>query len=159
MNLIVPVLLAAAGVVSNGTTRIDAARVRYDRKEGIAVFSGGVSVADPQYEMHADRAVVFTGATNDLRRVVAVGNVSITNGTRRAYGSKASYYRKSGMVVLDAGESGPAEVRDEGPGGDRVLRGRKIKFWTGSQQVEVVEAEITAPSQGVLDGARGMLGR
>ena len=159
MNLIVPVLFAAASVVSNGTTRIDAARVRYDRKEGIAVFSGGVSVADPQYEMHADRAFVFTGATNDLRRVVAFGNVAITNGTRRAYGSKASYYRKSGMVVLDAGEDGPAEVRDEGPNGAQVLRGKKIKFWTGSQQVEVVEAEITAPSAGVLDGARGVLGR
>ena len=159
MNLILPVLLAAASVVSNGTTRINAARARYDRKEGIAVFSGGVSVADPQYEMHADRAFVFTGETNDLRRVVAFGNVAITNGTRRAYGSKASYYRKSGMVVLDAGDSGSAEVRDEGPNGAQVLRGKKIKFWTGSQQIEVVEAEITAPSKGVLDGARGMLGR
>ena len=159
MNLILPVLLAAASVVSNGTTQITAARARYDRKEGIAAFSGGVSVADPQYEMHADRAFVFTGETNELRRVVAFGNVAITNGTRRAYGSKASYYRKSGLVVLDAGDGGPAEVRDEGPNGAQVLRGRKIKFWTGSQQVEVVEAEITAPSKGVIDGARGMLGR
>ena len=159
MSLILPILFAAASVVSNGMTRIDAARARYDRNEGVAVFSGGVSVSDPQYEMHADRAFVFTGATNELRRIVAFGDVAITNGTRRAYGSKASYYRKSGMVVLDSDDSGPAEVRDEGPNGAQVLRGKKIKFWTGSQQIEVIEAEITAPSKGVLDGARGMLGR
>ena len=159
MSLILPILFAAASVVSNGTTRINAARARYDRKEGFALFSGGVSVVDPQYALHADRAIVYADGTNALRRIVALGNVAITNGTRRAYGTRASYYRKSGMVVLDAGENGPAEVRDEGPNGAQVLRGRKIKFWTGSQQAEVVEAEITAPSKGALDGAKGLLGR
>ena len=154
-----PILLAAAGVVSNGTIRIVSSRAHYDRKEGFACFSGKVTVEDPQYVLHADRAFVYTGETNDLKRIVALGNVAITNGTRRAYGAKASYYRGSGMVVLSAGDDCVAEVRDTGPNGDQVLRGAKIKFWTGSQQVEVVEAEITAPTKGSLDGARGMFGR
>ena len=159
MSLILPILFAAASVVSNGMTRIDAARARYDRKEGVAVFSGGGSVSDPQYEMHADRAFVFTGATNELRRIVAFGDVAITNGTRSCYGSKASSFRKSPKLVPASGVSGLAEVGDEGPNGAQADGGKKIKFWTGSQQIEVIEAEITAPSKGVLDGARGMLGR
>ena len=67
-----PILLAAVGVASNGTTRITSARVNYDRKEGFAYFSGGVTVEDPTYVLHADRAFVLTGATNELKRLVAI---------------------------------------------------------------------------------------
>ena len=154
-----PILLAAMGVASNGTTRITSARVNYDRKEGFAYFSGGVTVEDPTYVLHADRAFVYTGETNDLKKIVALGNIAITNESRRAYGAKATYFRNSGAVVLSAGTNVVAEVRDVGPDGDQVLRGRKIKFWTGTRQVEVVEAEITAPSQGGLDAVKGMIGR
>lgn len=154
-----PILLAAAGVVSNGTTRITASKASYDRKEGLACFSGGVTVVDPSYVLHADRAFVLTGATNDLKRLVAIGHVAMTNETRRAYGAKAVYHRSSGMIVLSSGDGIAAEVRDAGPNGDSVLRGRKIRFWTGSQQVEVTEAEITAPAKGAADGMKGLLGR
>ena len=159
MNLILPILLAAVGVASNGTTRITSARVNYDRKEGIAFFSGGVTVEDPTYVLHADRAVVYTGETNDLKKIVALGKIAITNESRRAYGAKATYFRNSGAVVLSSGDGIVAEVRDVGPDGDQVLRGKKIKFWTGSRQVEVLEAEITAPSGGAVDGMKGLFGR
>ena len=160
-----PILLAAANVVTtnavptNVTTRITAGSTYYDRKEGFVLFKGNVAVIDPQYQLHADRAFVYTGATNDLRKIVALGHVAITNETKRAYGARASYYRESGLVVLHAGDGIVAEVRDVTPDGDRVVRGKKIKFWTGTRQVEVVEAEITAPSQGGLDALKGTLGR
>ena len=159
MNLMLPILLAAAGVASNGTTRITSAKVNYDRKEGFACFSGGVTVEDPTYVLHADRAFVFTGETNDLKKIIALGRIAITNENRRAYGAKATYFRNSGAVVLSSGDGIVAEVRDVGPDGDQVLRGRKIKFWTGSRQVEVVEAEITAPATGAKDGMGGLFGR
>lgn len=159
MNLALPILLAAASVMSNGTTRITASKASYDRKEGLACFSGGVTVVDPSYILHADRAFVLTGATNDLKRIVAIGHVAMTNESRRAYGAKAVYHRSSGQVILSSGDGIVAEVRDVGPSGDNVLRGKKIKFWTGSQQVEVTEAEITAPAKGAMDGMKGMLGR
>ena len=165
-----PILLAAANVATtnavptnavptNATTRITAGSTYYDRKEGFAYFNGNVAVVDPQYQLHADRAFVYMGGTNDLRKIVALGHVAITNETKRAYGTKASYYRDTGMVVLYSGNGITAEVRDETPNGDRVVRGKKIKFWTGTRQVEVVEAEITAPSQGGMDAVRGMMGR
>ena len=165
-----PILLAAASVATtnavptnavptNVTTRITAGSTYYDRKEGFVLFKGNVAVIDPQYQLHADRAFVYTGETNDLRKIVALGHVAITNESKRAYGARASYYRGSGMVVLHSGDGIVAEVRDETPNGDQVVRGKKIKFWTGTRQVEVVEAEITAPSQGGLDAVRGMMGR
>ena len=159
MSLFLPVLLAAASVMSGGLVRISSDRTYYDRKEGFACFMGKVSVEDPEYQMHADRAYVYMGATNDLRRIVALGNVAITNGAKRAYGAKATYQRQNGVVVLRAGEGGSAEVREVDSGGDRVVRGKTIKFWTGSQQVEVIEAEISAPSKGSVDTLKGMLGR
>ena len=145
--------------MSGGLVRISSDRTYYDRKEGFACFMGKVSVEDPEYQMHADRAYVYMGATNDLRRIVALGNVAITNGAKRAYGAKATYQRQNGVVVLRAGEGGSAEVREVDSGGDRVVRGKTIKFWTGSQQVEVIEAEISAPSKGSVDTLKGMLGR
>ena len=165
-----PILLAAANVATtnavptnavptNVTTRITAGSTYYDRKEGFAYFNGNVAVVDPQYQLHADRAFVYMGGTNDLRKIVALGHVAITNETKRAYGAKASYFRESGMVVLHSGNGITAEVRDVAPDGDRVVRGKKIKFWTGTRQVEVVEAEITAPSGGGLDALKGTIGR
>ena len=165
-----PIVLAAVNVAmtnavptnavpTNATTRITAGSTYYDRKEGFVLFRGSVAVIDPQYQLHADRAFVFMGGTNDLRRIVALGHVAITNETKRAYGTKASYYRDTGMVVLYSGNGTVAEVRDVTPDGDRIVRGRKIKFWTGTRQVEVVGAEITAPSQGGLDALKGTLGR
>ena len=165
-----PILLAAASVATtnavptnavptNVTTRITAGSTYYDRKEGFVLFKGNVAVIDPQYQLHADRAFVYTGETNDLRKIVALGHVAITNESKRAYGARASYYRGSGMVVLHSGDGIVAEVRDVTPDGDRVVRGKKIKFWTGTRQVEVVEAEITAPSQGGLDAIKGTFGR
>lgn len=159
MSLMLPIFLAAANVVTGGVTHITSGTAYYDRKEGFACFGGKVMVVDPQYVLHADRAFVYMGETNDLKRIVALGNVAITNEMRRASGAKASYYRSSGLVVLNSGEGKPAEVRDERPDGDQIVRGRKIKFWIGSHQVEVVEAEITAPSGGGLDAVQGMTGR
>ena len=39
-------------------------------------------------------------------------------------------------------------MRDESKAEDQVVRGRKIKFWIDSEQVEVIDADITAPTSG-----------
>ncbi len=130
--------------------RITASRVYYDRKEGYAVFTGRVHVDGEEYQLHAGKAYVFFEGTNELKRVVATDSVAITNETKRAYGAKASYYRKSGMVVLYGNEEAPAEVRDESKGEDQIVKGSKIKFWIDSEQVEVLDARISAPVSGGL---------
>jgi len=136
--------------------KVTAASTYYDHKEGIVIFSGNVHVDDEEYQMHAKKAYLFLSETNDLKRIVAMGGVALTNATRRAYGEKASYYRDTGLVVLYSGAGGPAEVREEKDGGDNVVKGRKIKFWVGREQVEVIEAEISAPARGL--GEMGGIG-
>ena len=152
-------LVAAAALSGGGIAKISSASTYYDRKEGYACFSGDVFVDDEQYKMHADRAYVFMDSTNELHRIVALGHVALTNETKRAYGAKASYHRNSGMVVLYSGDGTVAEVRDETPKGNQVVRGRKIKFWINSEQVEVLEAELSAPTAGGLNGMKSLLGK
>ena len=144
----------------------------YNRKEGIASFEGHVHVDDEQYQMHADRVFLFfdvdkdsnstnavrhAKATNDVhraagdvRRVVAIGHVAMTNDAHRAYGAKATYSKKNGLVVLYSGDGITAEVRDESKAQPQIVRGKRIRFWIDSEQVEVDEADLTgaAPSGG-----------
>ena len=140
---------AAKPAVRTGRpARITSATTYYDRKEGVIFFDRDVYVDDEQYQLHADRAYVFIEGTNDLRRIVALGNVALTNDLRRAYGTKASYYKKEGLVVLYGNAARPAEVRDESKTEPQVVKGSKIKFWIDSEQVEVIDADISTPVSG-----------
>ena len=89
-------------------------------------------------------------AAGDVRRVVAIGNVAMTNDAHRAYGAKATYSKKNGLVVLYSGDGITAEVRDESKAQPQIVRGTRIRFWIDSEQVEVDEADLTgaAPSGG-----------
>ena len=141
-------------------------------KEGTAIFEGHAHVDDEQYQMHADRVCLFFDvdkdfnstnavchakstddahrAAGDARLVVAIGHVAMTNGARRAYGAKATYSKKDGLVVLYSGDGITAEVRDESKAQPQIVRGKRIRFWIDSEQVEVDEADLTgaAPSGG-----------
>jgi lipopolysaccharide transport protein LptA len=145
---------------SKRPAKISSRSTYYDRKEGIGVFTGNVHVDDEEYQMHADKVYLFMKGTNELDRIVAVGNVAMTNDTKRAYGAKVSYYRNPGLVVLYSGDGIVAEVRDTAKSGDQIVRGKKIRFWTDSEQVEVLDAEITAPTEGSAGvGLKSVLGK
>ena len=122
----------------------------YDRKEGVVLFENQVHVDDESFQMWADKAYVFMSGTNDVRRIVAIGNVALTNEARRAYGYKASYYKDGGMVVLYGSPDFDqiAEIRDESKPQDQSVMGSKIKFWIDAEQVEVIDATIQAPTKG-----------
>ena len=74
----------------------------------------------------------------------------MTNDAHRAYGAKATYSKKNGLVVLYSGDGITAEVRDESKAQPQIVRGKRIRFWIDSEQVEVDEADLTgaAPSGG-----------
>lgn len=147
--------VAAKAAAAPRLAHITSDTTYYDRKEGMAVFTGRVHVDDEQYQLHAEKAYVFMTGTNTLKRIVAIGNVALTNGLRRASGAKASYYRESGMVVLYGGDGRNAEVVDATKGQDQTLRGSKIKFWIDSEQVEVLDATIVAPVSSAKSGGLG----
>ena len=123
---------------------ITADRTDYDRKEGVVLFDRNVHVDDSQYQMHADRLFLFLEGTNELKRLVAIGHVAITNEDKRAYCARATFNKKLGRVVMYSSDEITAELREEGKKGSDV-KGEKITFWLDSEQVEVENPVITMP--------------
>ena len=143
------------------TVRITSERTDYDRREGVLMFDRNVFVDDPEYKLHADQIYVFLDGTNDLKRIVAIGNVAITNELRSGTCAKATYTKATQKIVLYGdGTNQVARLVDEGKRKSEVA-GRKITFWVDSEQVEVEGSAVTldAGTLGGKDGAKKLLGK
>ena len=126
---------------------ITADRTDYDRKEGVILFDRNVSVDDEQYQMHAERLFVFLDGTNDMKRLVALGNVAITNEDKSAWCTKAVYTKAASRIVMYGDERHPAWLRDAGgkPGDASEVRGLRITYWIDSGLATVEKSVITLP--------------
>ena len=129
---------------------ITSERTDYDRKEGIILFDRNVFVDDELYQMHADRLFVFLDGTNDLKRIVAIGNVSITNEQRTAACSRAVFTKAASKIVMYGDEASNAKLSDPSQRGG-VAEGKKITFWLDAEQVEVEGSAVRLPG-GMLKG-------
>ena len=129
---------------------ITSERTDYDRKEGIILFDRNVFVDDELYQMHADRLFVFLDGTNDLKRIVAIGNVSITNEQRTASCSRAVFTKAASKIVMYGDEASNAKLSDPSQRGG-VAEGKKITFWLDAEQVEVEGSAVRLPG-GMLKG-------
>ena len=147
--------------VSPRSVKITSERTDYDRKQGVIMFDKDVFVDDVEYQMHADQLYVFLDGTNDLKRIVAIGNVAITNDLRVGTCAKATYTKATSKIVMygDGAET-LAKLSDNGKRKSEV-EGRKITFWIDSEQVEVEGSTITLDtgSLGGKDGAKKLLGK
>ena len=139
--------------------KITSETMSYDRKEGILFFDRKVYVDDEQYQMHADRVYVFLSGTNDVKRLVALGNVALTNEFRSATCDKAVYVKAQSKVVLYAPDGGVATLKDSSEKGGTIT-GSKITFWLDSEQVEVNQSDITVPGGAFkANDAKKLLGK
>lgn len=152
-------------VTSNTVLRADgkvlkAARADYDRKEGVAMFDGGVELRGEQdghgYVLSADQAFVFLSETNQFRRVVALGGVAVSSDGRVGTCARAVYTKRDAMVVMHGdGAGAPARLVDAGSRRSEV-EGARITFWLDSEQVEVVDSKVSVDSGAAgLPGGRG----
>ena len=132
---------------------ITAERTDYDRKEGVILFDRNVHVDDEQYQLHADRLFLFLDGTNDLKRLVALGNVSITNDDKNASCSRAVYVKKLSKIVMYGADSEPARLYQGGKKASTV-QGARITFWLNSEQVEIEKPVVTVPG-GSFKGGDG----
>ena len=142
-----------AGKAAERTGRdaiITSERTDYDRKEGVILFDRNVYVDDEQYQMHADRLFVFLDGTNDLKRIVAIGNVSITNEERTASCSRAVFTKAASKIVMYGDDSTYAKLQDPSQSGGMV-EGKIITFWLDAEQVEVKGSVVRLPG-GALKG-------
>ena len=120
----------------------------FDRQEGVVMFEGDVVVRySDAYVMCADRLYIFLAGSNELSRVVAAGNVSVTNLARSGTCAMATYRRRKNEIEM----FGDAHCRArlvEGGKTSNTLEGRRIKFWLDSEQVEVDDSGITVQKEG-----------
>lgn len=161
------------------SVRITSDRTDFDRREGVIMFDRNVFVDDAEYQMHARQLYVFldtnnlervgraaeTGARQSsdvLRRIVAVGDVSITNDTRVGSCAKAVYTKATSKIVMygDPEKNLLAVLEDNGKRRSRV-EGRRITFWIDTEQVEVEGSTVTLDAGGFggREGAKKLLGK
>ena len=131
---------------------ITAERTDYDRKEGVILFDRNVYVDDEQYQLHADRLFLFMDGTN-LKRLVALGNVAITNEEKNASCSRAVYVKKLSKIVMYGSDAAPARLYQGGKKASTVV-GERITFWLNSEQVEIEKPVVTVPG-GSFKGGDG----
>lgn len=152
MTALLAVLFAAAlslGSSTNSHVRIRSRSCDVDRKAGVIMLDGGVTVEHSDgYRMTADSAYLFLTASNELSRVVASGNVMLADATREATCPMAVYRRRRREVEMYGDGSGAfARLAERGPDG-KTLEGKRIRFWLDSEQVEVEEPRITIGAAG-----------
>ncbi|MBB5221532.1 lipopolysaccharide export system protein LptA [Amaricoccus macauensis] len=104
---------AAQTTVPFGTSGHDASqpvevtseRLDLDQGAGSAIFSGTVRVGQGALRMAADKVQVFydpkaQSGTGPIQRLIAAGNVTLTNGTEAAEADSATYEVGSGKVDM-----------------------------------------------------------
>lgn len=125
------------------SARIRASRTDLDREEGVIMFEDDVFVEySTDYTMNADRLYVIFKGTNALSRIVASGNVAMTNDTRYGVCEMAVFRNLERRIELYGNESAPARLVERS--GDRSsVAGSKITFWIDTEQVEVVSPVIS----------------
>ncbi len=142
------------GVGGRRKATIVAERADYDHRSGVVLFDRNVFLDDAEYQMGADRLFVFLEGTNTLRRLVALGNVAITNGTKTAHCDKATYVRQIGKIDMYGDERASARLEDGG-GKKSAVEGDRVTFWTDTEQVEVENAIVSVPAFGT-SGRKGL---
>ena len=154
MSALLAIVLAAAMPASAASevTRIRSDSADYDRNAGVAVFEGHVRIEHAgEYTMNADRLYALISASNELGRVVAMGNVTITNNARVGTCEIATYRRAKREIEMQGdGRGSRARLVDGGehPG---ELDGSRIRFWLDAEQVEVEDVRITTGGKGGLE--------
>lgn len=125
------------------SARITSRMSDFDRKEGVVMFEGDVFVRySDDTTMAADRLFMFLSGSNEVARVVALGDVAISNETRYGTCAMATYRRKKGEIEMFwDGKETLAHLVERGQD-DSELEGTRIKFWIDSEQVEVENSRI-----------------
>jgi hypothetical protein len=117
-----------------------------DRARGVIMFEGDVKVEyNVDTVLGTDRLFVFLNSSNRLSRIVALGNVSLTNGVRRGRSEMATFVKRTGRIDMYGGENGSLAKLQEGTD---ILEGTHIRFWMNSEVVEVDNTRISVQQKG-----------
>lgn len=122
-----------------GPTVITSDRLEFDYKDFIARFEDNVVVTDPEFTLQANVMVVYFENTNEIKRVVAAGDVFLKNGDMTAVCGKATYTRATGQVLIE--DDTPVVTK-----GENRITGEKMSIWLKEQRV-VVQSGVRLEAQ------------
>ena len=124
------------------TITITSERCDFDREHSVVMFEGKALVNySNNYFIGADRLFAFFALSNELDRIIASGDVVISNDTRLGRCESAVFKRRLGEIEMYGGAEGSLARLAE-LGSDEIA-GRRIKFWVDSEQVEIGGSELT----------------
>ena len=126
----------------------------FDRPSGVIHFDGSVRVvSSDEIELYADEAYAFLSPSNELTRLVVVGNVAITNEAHSGSCAWATYRRRKYEVeMFGDGKSVKAALRSGGEQAETLI-GSRIRFWLDTEQVEVEDSDIRMKGSGEIGNA------
>jgi len=166
---------AASRPQRRGVARITSSMMVYSDVQRQAVFTGGVRVLDGDGEMRSREATVFlspakgagaaktgksaatpaTGVSGltggSVERIVASGQVEMTEPGRLATGERLVYTAADQMYVLTGTAAAPPRVVDEAQG---TTTGAELRFHSGDDNVVVSGGNGTAVAQRVRTETR-----
>lgn len=135
---------AKASGPSRKSARIRSVSSDFDRKAGVILFDGNVVVEyESDYTLCADRVFAFLASSNRLSRIVAVGDVVISNGTRVGTCALATYRKAKGEIEMFGEKGTRAHLVERGENASE-LAGDRIRFWLDSEQAEVENSALSA---------------
>lgn len=127
----------------------------YDHNAGIAMFEGDVAVHHVEKgrgcDLSCDQAFAFIEGTNDVRRIVALGNVRVSSEDKSGTCDRAVYAKRNGaarITMFGGVTNGFARLTVAGDKQGSV-EGRRIRFWLDSEQVEVLSSRISVDTNGL----------
>lgn len=135
-----------------GKDRLASRTADYDQEAGVIMFDGDVKVRHDErgevYDVAAARAFAFLVGTNDLRRIVALGGVTVAGAGREGDCARAVYQRGAGKLTMYGSETAAARLAETGEH-RRELRGSRIVMWLDSQQIEVIDPQLTVETDSI----------
>ena len=118
-----------------GELVITSKTLTFDYVDDFAVFETNVKVVDPSMVMTCNKLTVYFTEEKDIKNIVAVGSVVITQKENVAYADKAVYGSESELLIL-VGK--PARITS----GKSEIVGKKITYFLREKRM-VVDADET----------------
>ena len=90
--------------------------------------------ADPKSQKNKPRKASKDQPQQDIEKVIAIGNVKVKKGDRRAEGDRADYDNKQQSIIITGD---PNAVAWEGP---NIIKGKQMTFFLEKNMFEVTSA-------------------
>lgn len=120
--------------------RIRAPHFKIFGKESRAVYSGGVVATRDDTRLTCRELTAYYDAQGQVRRLVCVGDVVATDGDKWARGQRATFDNVGAILEV----TGKPEARQ----GPNRARGTLVRFYVGTDVLEVIDADTEFESAG-----------